>query len=162
MNCRDVTPLIHAERDGTLDNLQRAALADHVAHCDACSRERATLAGAIDGWRAAVQNVRVPDAELEWQKLRREIRGGAGSRTAAREAKSSRFAWFALPLATAAAVAVAFFVMPSRDADTSAGAAPQVARATAGHHLASDASAVVFVDDKSGWVFVVDDDAKTL
>jgi hypothetical protein len=92
--------------------------------------------------------VRTPDAELEWQKLRREIRGGAGSATAAKSARS-RIAWFAIPLAAAAAIAVGLFV--NQGADPSNAPAPVVARAKP----VDNASTVIFTDAKSGWTFVV-------
>src|SRR2546425_49103 len=147
MNCRQAEPQIFAERDGALDNSQRAALAQHIAECAACRRLREDFTVTIEAWRVTVQQVRVPDAELEWQRLRREIRGGAGSKSAA--TMRNRVTWFALPLAAAAALAIVYFVRPSGDnSATPAGNGQAVARATGGKPAADNPSTIVFVDDK--------------
>ncbi len=146
MNCREAQTQLFAARDGALENSQRAALASHLGECAACRRLQENFALTVETWRVATHESRVPDAELEWQKLRREIRGGAGSAAAA---KRSRAAWFALPLAAAAAVAVGLFV--NQGADSSTEPAPMVARAKP----ADNASTVIFTDAKSGWTFVV-------
>lgn len=147
MNCREAESQIFAERDGALDNSQRAALAQHVGQCPGCRRLQQGFAVTIETWRVETQQVRVPDAELEWQKLRREIRGGAGSRAAA-ESKRRSLGWFSVPLAAAAAVALIFVLNtespePTRD----------VAKVTP--TARADSPTVVVTDEKSGWTFVV-------
>lgn len=150
MNCREAESQIFAERDGALEQVQRAALVEHLGRCPGCQRLRDGFAAAIDGWRAETQHARVPDAELEWQKLRREIRGGAGSKAAA--ASRRPLVWFSIPLAAAAALVFAF-VLNTKSPE----ATPQaVARATPSTTAAPEkSSTVVFTDEKSGWTFVV-------
>jgi anti-sigma factor RsiW len=154
MNCREAEHHIFAERDGTLENNQRAALAAHVGTCSACRQFQVNLGKAVDTLRASTQQVRVPDAELEWQKLRREIRGGATASTTTQ--RRSSLAWFALPLATAAALALAFFINPrAPNSGSSSSPNPTVAQVDPTATSESEsASTVVFVDDKSGWTFV--------
>jgi anti-sigma factor RsiW len=144
MNCREAQSQLFAARDGALEHSERAALASHLDGCAGCRRLQENFASTIESWRTSTQAVRVPDEELEWQKLRREIRGGAGSATAGGR---SRVVWFALPLAAAAAVAVGIFV--KQDSTPMPEPAPVVARAKA------DAPTVIFTDEKSGWTFVV-------
>ena len=100
----------------------------------------------------------MPDAELEWQKLRREIRGGAGSTATA---KRTPFTWFALPIATAAALAVTLFVHQSASDTDGAQATGQMVAKANGKAAGEKTSTVVFVDDKSGWTFVVATDDKS-
>jgi len=152
MNCREAETQIFSARDGALDTTQRAALASHLAGCEMCRRVSEGFAAAIDGWRAETQQVRVPDAELEWQKLRREIRGGVGSKAAA--SRRSPLTWFAIPLAAAAAFAFAL-VWNNSGSETAAAPTPSVARATPSTTSSDKSSTVVFTDEKSGWTFVV-------
>jgi hypothetical protein len=150
MNCRKAEHLIFAERDGALDEIQRAALVSHVRQCVCCSRLQSGLAETVDGWRAAHRDIRIPDAELEWQNLRRQIRGGVGR---ANVAPRKAVAWYAVPLAAAAAIAAAVFINEgARHSSLATQTKPSVARATPS---AENASTVVFVDEKSGWTFVV-------
>src|SRR5436305_1764787 len=107
MHCREAETQIFAERDGALDEVRRAALAQHLGECATCRQLRENFAVTITTWRSSVENMQVPDAELEWQQLRREIRGGAGSKAAA---KRPRLLLFAVPLAAAAAFAIALVV----------------------------------------------------
>lgn len=155
MNCREAERHIFAERDGALDDSHRAALDGHVAGCATCRRVREQFALAFASLRGATAQVRVPDADLEWQKLRREIHGGAGSRAAARR---SPLAWFALPMAAAAAVVLALFVNSPGTSPVPVEKVPAVAKATA----IESASTVVFVDDRSGYVFVWADPTKQI
>lgn len=151
MNCRQAEHELFASQDGARDETRRAALGAHVDACPACRKLQAALAGAVDALRTEAAQVRVPDAELEWQKLRREIRGGAESRAAA--SRGARAAWFALPLAAAAAVALMVMNPAGQDASPPPKRA-EVARV-------EKPSSVVFVDDQSGFVFVwAEDDSK--
>jgi hypothetical protein len=159
MNCREAQSQIFAERDGALDNNQRAALEGHVASCAACRRVRDDFSAALTAWRNETANAPVPDAEREWHAVRRRIRGGAelGTAAAARS-RRSLFPWLALPLGAAAALIVALSVAPSNtDAPRGGGSvsppANQVARAES-VEVPGRASTMVFVDDKSGWLFV--------
>ena len=163
MNCREAQPQIFAERDGALDNLQRAALDGHLAQCDACRRIRDDLAAALTVWRTEVVNVTVPDSEREWHAVRRRIQGGpeAGAERTSRPRRNP-FTWMMLPLGAVGAAAVAFFVIPTNPPP----AAPdvplvaQTARADSVEAPGNNASTMVFVDDKSGWLIVWASDAR--
>ena len=158
MNCREAQPQIYAERDGALDNTQRAALDGHLAQCDACRRIREELTAALTVWRTEALNVTVPDAEREWHAVRRRIRGGAES-GAGRTSRSRRnlFAWLVIPLGAAA---VALLVAPQTPPATQpAAVTTHIARANSVEAPGNSASTMVFVDDKSGWLIVWASDA---
>lgn len=154
MNCREAQDRILTERDGALDETSRAALADHVAACAGCRRVQADLAAALEAWRADVANVTVPDAEREWHAVRRRIRGGGTGTQRPVRSQRSLFAWIALPLGAAAAAALALFVSPSPRFDP----AP-IAHVDSVEAPGNNASTLVFVDDKSGWLIVWASDA---
>jgi hypothetical protein len=160
MNCREVQPQIFAERDGTLDKNLRAALDGHLAQCDACRRIRDNLTAALAAWRTEVANVVVPDAEREWHAVRRRIRGGAeaGAERSSRP-RRNLFTRLAVPLGAAAAIAVTLFVVTQESSVAPSSAPANVARANSGDVPADDATTMVFVDDKSGWLFVWASDA---
>jgi hypothetical protein len=73
----------------------------------------------------------------------------AGDRGVGR--KSNLIPWLAVPLAAAAAGAIMIFVTPPWPRSPAPAAAVAAASATA---TANDASTVVFVDEKSGWLVV--------
>src|SRR5688500_2627647 len=111
MNCREAQSRIFAERDGALNNSQRAALEEHVARCGDCQRIRDDLTTVFVTWRNDVNRAAVPNPDREWHAVRRRIRGGAEPGTAqVSRPRRNLFAWLALPLGAAAAVAVALFV----------------------------------------------------
>lgn len=155
MNCRQAEHHIFAERDGTLDALQQTALSDHVTACPNCRRMRDGFAAAVETWRTDVGQVRLPDADLEWQKLRHRMQREN------RPVRRSVLNWFALPLGAAAALAVGLYVAKSPSDKLPAGQAAAVAAATSIPTASEPESTVVFVDDKSGWTFVwaADNDA---
>ncbi len=151
MNCRAAENQIFAERDGALDANQRAELATHLATCATCRVIHDRLAEAMIAWQSESTRVRVPDANLEWQKLRREIRRTPPS------TKRSRLPWLALPIAGAAAAMAGLYVLtgstdftgPATDRTASPESAEIVGTAT------QPISTVVYVDEKSGWTFVL-------
>jgi anti-sigma factor RsiW len=154
MNCREAEKQIFAARDGALESTQRAALMQHLGACAACRHLEQGFSAVVSSWQTAAQTAPVPDSELEWQKLRREIRGGAGSQAAARMARRKRVAWFAIPLTAAAALAGGLILNSGTTTEaTPVATGHDVARVSA--NAAEKASTVVFVDDKSGWTFVV-------
>lgn len=144
MNCRDIEPLLLAERDGVLTPEQHAELAAHVAGCPACRRERAIYGEAVTFLKTDAANVAVPDAETEWHAVRAQLCDGSGK--PARKHPLAPVIWFGAPLAAAATLAVAFFV--SRPAP----AAEENATPT-----------IAYVDHESGWlvVWATEGDAKT-
>jgi hypothetical protein len=154
MNCHEAQQQIFAERDGVQDQKLHAGLVAHVAHCADCHRIQNDLTSALALWRAQVEAVAVPDAEREWHAVRRRIRGGEA---AAMPAGSRRnlFAWLAVPLTAAAAVAVALFV-PQQSPGSRGAAVPHtdVARANSVTVPGKNASTTVYVDEKSGWLIV--------
>lgn len=154
MNCREAQDRILTERDGALDEASRAALAVHVAGCAGCRRVQDDLSAGFEAWRADVANVTVPDAEREWHAVRRRMRGGeAGTQRPARS-RRSLFTWIALPLGAAAAAALALLISPGPRFDP----AP-VAHVDSVEAPGNNASTLVFVDDKSGWLIVWASDA---
>ena len=163
MNCRDIEPLLLAERDGVLTTGQHAALAGHVAVCPACRQLRADLTEATLFLKTDAANVAVPDADTEWRELRAQLHTDA-----AKPAKKRPLApviWFGAPLAAAAAIAFVFFtgrpqpVAPVTAMPATAPAAPEeplVALASVDHIGADDTptSTMVYVDKDSGWLVV--------
>ena len=105
MTCRDIEPLIMAERDGALTPTERAALSDHIATCPACTELRTQLAASLEAYRAAAAGTRVPDVDAAWRELQATIHAPGGG---AKKRPRSPVIWFATPLAAAAAVAFAF------------------------------------------------------
>jgi len=165
MNCRDSESLILAERDGGLTKDQLAALSDHVAACTACAQLRANIATAIAAYKADVAAIPVPDSNEAWRDLQSRLHKPARKRPLA------PVIWFALPLAVAAAIAIAFFVTrPTTSAPSGelANTPPLYDPSTiagADYVEAGDpnASTMVYVDKDSGWlvVWATDSDTKT-
>lgn len=154
MNCREAEEYIFAERDGALDDTRHAALASHLQECAGCRRVRNDLEAFVATWRGADAAVRVPDADIEWHKLRRAL-----NRSPER-AHVSWTRWIAIPGAVAAAAAIALYVAPDR---SGAGLHSNTGTVVARHENATASSAaaastVVYVDDKSGWTFVWEPD----
>lgn len=161
MNCREAQNQLFADRSAQ-DTTQRAVLASHVAQCAACARLQSHLGSALEGWRAETQRVAVPDAGREWQILRRKIRGGVNVGDAVATSASrlpTWFSWITLPLGAAAAAALAFLVVQqSPSAAVHAAREARVARADYVEAPGAKASTMVYIDEKSGWLFVVASD----
>jgi len=148
MNCRTAEDQICVERDHALDAAGLRALDEHVQACASCRQKRESLTLAIAAWRTATVTVGVPDAQREWESVRRQIRGVATTpELRASPRRHFGLPWLALPLGAAAAIMMAFYV--------NRGPAPvsSVGRNDAVEVSAADGS-VVFVDDKSGWVVI--------
>lgn len=154
MNCREAQHRILTERDGGLDESSRVALTGHLASCSSCRQVRDDLTAALSAWRNEVANVRVPDAEREWHAVRRRIRGGSTGVAAPARSRRNLFTWIALPLGAAAAAAIALFISPGPQFDP----AP-IAHVDSVEAPGNNASTMVFVDDKSGWLIVWASDA---
>lgn len=150
MNCRDAETLIFAERDGTLNDNQRADLARHLGDCAGCRQLRADLSAATDAWRARTAEVAVPDAEAEWHKLRAQLHGSEVRTTPKR--RIAPIVWLATPLAAAAAIALAFFLQSAPAPETDATARAEFVEAGA-----DDATTMVYTDKESGWLVVWSD-----
>jgi len=165
MNCRDIEPLLLAERDGVLTSKQHAELATHVAGCPACRRERAIYGEAVTFLKTDAANVAVPDADKEWRTIRAQLHG---ERT--KPAKKRPFTpviWFSATLAAAAALAFAFVVtkppVPQAPSLTPQAPVTEIARADFVEAGDTNASTMVYVDKDSGWlvVWATDTDLKT-
>lgn len=154
MNCRTALQHIASERDTGLDAGSRAGLEAHVAACDSCRRARANLAAALESWRSESTRVAIPDPEREWQAVRRRIRSAP---EAHREHASPRAwfnpAWLAVP-AAAALVAFTFFRPNAGPEEIPGGRTATTARVEAVEAPGGNASTMVFIDDKSGWLIV--------
>ncbi len=152
MNCHTVQQLLSAERDQTLGAEVRGPLEAHLAGCASCRQMRATLAEAAETWRATTASARVPDERLEWPRIRRRLHGEPTG--VARSTRGIFTVWRSATLgALAAAVAVGVFMAPEwfRRPPTVAVASSL----TDSVEVGSDASsAMVFVDDQSGWLVV--------
>ena len=156
MNCRDIEPLILAERDGVLTPTRHAALSAHVATCRACRQLSANLGEAAGFLNTEAANVAVPDVDKEWRALRAHL-SGATAKTG-RKRPLAPIIWFSAPFAAAAALAIGFFVTRP--------AAPQSASTQVAEHAdpsGSAASTIAYVDKDSGWlvVWTTDADAKS-
>lgn len=152
MNCRDIEPLLLAERDGVLTTAQHAALAKHVAACPACQQLRAKLSEATIFLKMEAANVAVPDANRAWHELREQLSGEK-----ARPAKKRPLApviWFGAPLAAAAALALAFIL--GRPTPRPAVTQPLIETPSFAAVGAddSDAATMAYVDKESGWLVV--------
>jgi hypothetical protein len=162
MNCRDIEPLLLAERDGVLTAEQHAALAAHVALCPACRQLRADLTEAALFLKTDAANVPVPDAGEQWRELRARLHGDK-ARTAKRHPLAPVI-WFATPLAAAAAAIALVFFSDRPSPRPAVTAAPLVATASVDPIGADDSAAptMAYVDSESGWlvVWTMDADVK--
>jgi len=151
MKCRAAQRLISAERDGALSSGERSALDAHVAGCARCAHDREVLASAAEAWKSADRAVRSPDVERAWQDIRREMRGAVAGGTRAGASGWLSALRIGLPVAGAAAVALAVFLARPGPADfeTTAASWAQFVQVDA-----ADAVPVVTVDESSGWVVV--------
>jgi hypothetical protein len=159
MNCRDIEPLLLAERDGVLTSEQHAALAGHVATCPACRQFRAALTEATLFLKTDAANVAVPDAGQAWRELRPRLDGEK-----ARPAKKRRLApviWFGSTLAAAAALTFAFLNLRPRSMPTVIPDNDVVAEAEFVEAGDLNAATLVYVDKESGWLVVWTTDADT-
>jgi anti-sigma factor RsiW len=138
MNCRDIEPLLLAERDGLLTPDQQAALTQHVAGCPACRHERIIYGEAVTFLKTDAANV-----EKEWRAVRALLHEPAKTK----KSPLAPVIWFGAPLAAAAALAFAFFLTRPAPPSADAPAVPTIA----------------YVDQESGWLVVwsAEGDAKT-
>lgn len=155
MNCRHARRLLSAGRDAALENQARVALDAHLASCPACREMQAAFAASAQRLRTASANVRVPDAELAWQAIRREIRGGSAPGRASRQTRRTGF-WISGAVAAAAAVVLAVFVAPRWTRSTGSEVTARADPVHAEYIEVADrgATPVVFVDEESGWLVV--------
>ena len=160
MNCPEAQEQIFAERDSPPDTTARAALEGHVAHCADCRRIRDDLTAALVMWRRDAEKVVVPDAGREWHAVRRRIRGGAAPGAEAETTRPRRhvFARLAVPLGAAAACVIALLVLRQETPTPARAGRTQIAQADHVEAPGNNASIVISVDDKSGWMFVVASD----
>lgn len=162
MNCREAQSQLYAEGTGAPNESSRAALAAHLEGCAGCRQIRDHLAAALTTWRTETAQLAVPDAEREWHAVRRRIRGGDAATLADTGRRRSWLAWLTLPLGAAAAAAIAVFVYLPPEKPQPAAVVPvpaHTARADFVEAPGNNASTMVFVDDKSGWLIVWASDA---
>ena len=153
MNCREAQKQLAADSGRASGDAGSADLAQHLAACPACRQTRDALVSAITSWQDETRAVAVPDAESEWQDLRRQLRNDVSITQ-----RRNPLAWLAIPLTAAAAAAVAFLAAPGRN-EAAANGGRQIARAEFVEVRGGNASTTVFVDDKSGWLIVWATDA---
>ncbi len=140
---------------GAREDSPGAPLAAHVAQCAACRRIQENLAAALSTWRTQTSLASVPDAEREWHAVRRRIRQGTDATSHPHRRWLALVTW---PLAAAAAAAVLFVSLPRPDSRGVASGEPSV-RADFVEAPGRNASTMVIVDDKSGWLIVWASDA---
>lgn len=156
MNCRDAQNRILADRADAGDAAGHGALAAHLATCAGCRQVQADLAHALAAWQSDTASVTVPDVDREWQAVRRQIRGGETGAARTPRSPRSLLAWLALPLGAAAAAALALFISPGTRSYFDP---PPVAQVDSVETPGNNASTLVFVDEKSGWLIVWASDA---
>lgn len=156
MTCRELQEKLFIADSGA-PWAPESTVAEHLARCPGCRKLQADLEASLGIWRRTLATTPAPDAEREWQALRRRIRADG-----ARESESSfgaRLAWLTLP-AAALAAAFALFVAAPPDATRPAPGEPAlVASAESVEAPGDPASTMVFVDDRSGWLIVWANDA---
>jgi predicted anti-sigma-YlaC factor YlaD len=156
MNCHESQTLLFTERDRSLEPNERASLDSHLANCAECKRIRVGLESAFSLWRKQQAAVTIPNSEREWHAVRRRIRGGSAeeSTSTRRRRPTTWFPWLAFPLSAAAAVMIALYVDPfGLDNPEPVQPRTQAVRVD-GTGPTGEASTMVFVDDKSGWLVV--------
>ncbi|MBI5691720.1 MAG: zf-HC2 domain-containing protein [Verrucomicrobia bacterium] len=154
MTCREAKSLLCADPESPLATGRRELLAAHLSDCPSCRQARDQLAAALANWKDSTDRAAVPDPALEWQKLRRRMHDQPAT-TAARATRFPALGWLAMPLVAAAAIAVVL-LFPRDSAEDRPSGAPTaaVARADSVEAPGGNASTMVFVDDKSGWLIV--------
>lgn len=152
MNCRDIEPLILAERDGVLTSEQHTALAGHVAACPACRRFRDSLTEATLFLKTEAANVPVPDADQAWHELHAQLHGEPVR--PARKRPLAPVIWFGSTLAAAAALTFAFLNRQPQSMPTVILDNDVVAEAEFVEAGDLNASTLVYVDKESGWLVV--------
>lgn len=142
MNCHDVENLLQLERDGALDERDRASLATHVSGCAHCRELQAKLTTVASLLHEESVQLRTPDPMIEWRKLQRTLHAEP------RPAWAGWFRWLTLPAAIGAAAALALYVQPGSDPES------QPKERLVRVEAVREPSAIVYVDDRSGWTFV--------
>lgn len=161
MNCHESQTLLFAERDRSLEPSERASLDSHLANCAECTRVRAGLENAFTLWRTQQAAVTIPNSEREWHAVRRRIREGSNPESASypKRRPAKWFPWLAVPLSAAAAIMISLYVDPfGLDNPNPVQPRTQAVRVDSAGS-AGEASTMVFVDDKSGWLVVWANDA---
>jgi len=144
MNCRDIEPLLLAERDGGLASDQSAALERHVAACAPCRQLRARLAETLDAMQADAAAVALPDVDAEWHILRARLCDE--SPKPARKRPLAPVIWFGASAAVAAALALTYLGVQSKPSETDPVRMAQTE--TPG------GTTMAYVDKDSGWLVV--------
>jgi hypothetical protein len=157
MNCKTALELISRDREPDSDVGSRSQLEAHLATCESCRQTQSRLAATLDSWRSEAAGAAVPDPAREWSTLRRRLRESSAATPARPIAgRPIQWAWLAIP-AAAALVALAILRPPFGPGDEPA-ASPAMsavaARADAVEAPGGNASTMVFVDDRSGWLIV--------
>lgn len=160
MNCTRAQASISAARDAALAPAEAADLSAHLGGCAECRAFKTTLENGLARWREQTANVPVPDAEREWRAVQRRIRSDSARGLFGLPQDWLRpLRWAALPLGAAAAAAVVFLAAPDRKSGGERGGEIASAQPVT-VEVPGDASAMVVVDDRSGWVFVVASDPR--
>lgn len=158
MNCTRAQTSICAARDAALAPAEAAALAAHLAGCAGCRSFRLNLENGLARWCSESAAAPVPDPEIEWREVRRRIHAAPARGVLGIPVSWLRpLSWAAWPIGAAAAAALVFFAGPGAGLPGSRGADLAAAQPVT-VEVPGDASAMVMVDDRSGWIFVVASD----
>jgi anti-sigma factor RsiW len=164
MNCRDVTPLLSAERDGPLDATAREALERHVAACPACKGLRADMAEAASAWKTETARAATPDPAGEWRSLRARLHAEADNPSPTTERRMPVW-WLAGGAASLTAAAVWLTTLTpgpvapvnsTQPVSVVALARPSQAQPAGADYVdtPADTTPVVYLDQESGWLIV--------
>ncbi len=143
MNCRDIAPLLSAERDGALPSVQRAELVRHVEACAECRALQAAFTHAMEALHA----------DEEWRLLQARL----AQPERERRRRLAPITWIGLPLAAAAAVAFAFYLGRPEPLGESRALTPtgvELAHADFVEVTDPNATPIVYTDKESGWLVV--------
>ncbi len=151
MNCHSVQDQLTRAADGATPASDQAAIAAHLSACSECQRFAETLRRLPDWIAEEVASHPVPDAEEMWREVQAQIQ------TPPKPRKVAPIVWLTAPLAAAAALVFAF--LPQRNApDSSVIADNQIVQVDYVEVEDPDATAMVYVDNESGWLVVWADD----
>lgn len=142
MNCHDAETLLQLERDGALEAGGRASLAAHVSECAHCRQLQVKLTAVSQVLQQEAAHVRTPEPMIEWRKLQRTLHQES------RPALAGWLRWLTIPAAIGAAAALALYVQPGSNPE------PQPKERVVRVEAVREPSAIVYVDDRSGWTFV--------
>lgn len=155
MNCLTCQKLLLRDAGQAGSPAERAAVEAHLAECPSCRQLQTELDRMGTLIRSESAAVPPPDPAAEWRTLQSKLH--------APRRRAAPVLWWSVPLAAAAAGALAFilpFSAPRQATPANGHAnAPFVAQAEFVEPGDANASTMVYVDKQSGWLVVWATDA---